>query len=448
MANCHKIFLKFNNSIALTSDRKKTLRTSRDAVREKIRKYFREKQNGFTPKFHGQGSFMMNTIIEPSDGEFDIDDGIYFQVEKEPSYRVSTFHQWIYEAINSHTKEKPSDRNTCVRLIYAGQYHIDLPIYYVIQGQNPYLAHKTEGWIKSDPREFIKWFNKKADSNGQLKRIVRYLKAWSDHRKGDLPSGLIFSILATNHIVFDERDDIALHKTLRNIKFHLGLNFACYRPTTPAYENLLENYSETNKKYLLTQLDNFIRSAEKALSEETNQEDACKAWQQHFGRDRFPCESSEKLTDSFANKSLIASIQNRNNVISYKDTEQFIENYFVVSLQYHLKINCQVSQKGFLTRRLHEMLFKNIPLLPGRKLEFYIENCDVPKPFEVKWKVRNVGQEAKKRDCIRGQIVSDAGQNKLIESSNFWGEHFVECYIIKNNVCVARCKIEVPIQVL
>ncbi|MBC1237170.1 CBASS cGAMP synthase [Nostoc sp. 2RC] len=417
MANCHKLFLEFNNLIALDPKRKKTLRTSRDAVREKIRRYFQDKQNGFTPKFHGQGSFMMNTIIEPLDGEFDIDDGIYFKVKTKPLQAVSTFHQWISEAINAHTKQNPIDKQTCVRLVYARQYHLDLPIYYIIEGQTPYLAHKGKGWIKSDPREFIKWFNQKADNDGQLKRIVRYLKAWSDYRKGELPSGLIFSILAANNIIFDERDDVALYKTLLNIKSNLEWSFVCYRPTTPANENLLEDYSKTNKNYFLRQLGSFIQSAEKALDDKTNQADACKAWQNHFGKDRFPF-----------------------------DSEEFIDNYFRVDIRYKLKIDCLVSQTGFRTHSLREMISRKLSLLPKKKLQFSIVECNVPKPFEVKWKVRNVGEEAIRRNQIRGQILNDTGNHRRNESSNFYGSHFVECYIIKNNVCVARDRINVPIK--
>jgi Second Messenger Oligonucleotide or Dinucleotide Synthetase domain len=157
MADCHSLFLSFNSIIALNSTHKAKLRTSRNAIRERIRRYFRDKQNGFFPKFHGQGSFMMNTIIDPLDGEFDVDDGIYFIVDEKPSQSVGTFHSWICTAVNGHTQQKPIDKITCVRLVYAGQYHLDLPIYYVIEGQCPRLAHKNKGWIDSDPREFIKW---------------------------------------------------------------------------------------------------------------------------------------------------------------------------------------------------------------------------------------------------------------------------------------------------
>ena len=166
MANLHRSFDKFNKKISLDSSHKESLRTSRNSVRDKIRKYFQEEEKGYTPKFHGQGSFMMNAIIEPLDGEFDIDDGIYLQVDSKPSEAITTLHRWIYKAVEGHTKEKPIDKNPCVRLVYAGKYHIDLPLYHIEESGVPYLAHKAKGWTKSDPREFIDWFNGEADSSG------------------------------------------------------------------------------------------------------------------------------------------------------------------------------------------------------------------------------------------------------------------------------------------
>lgn len=306
MADCHKLFLEFNSIIELKPNSKAFLRESREAVRERIRNYFRKKANGFVPKFHGQGSFMMNVIILPGDGEFDLDDGIYFFVEKEPIYSVDTFHRWIYEAVDGHTKQEVIDKQTCVRVVYAGQYHLDLPIYYIIEGQYPRLAHKSKGWIESDPREFIKWFQDKTDGKGQLRRIVRYLKAWSDYKAGSLPSGLILSILATKNIHFNVRDDIALYRTLVGIKNSLDLSFTCYRPTTPAYEDLLQNYSQTNRDYFESQIASLIRSAEKALNDKTSLKEACREWQKHFG-DRFSCQLVEDKADSLLSTAFAAS---------------------------------------------------------------------------------------------------------------------------------------------
>lgn len=59
----------------------------------------------------------------------------------------------------------------------------------------------------------------------------------------------------------------------------------------------------------------------------------------------------------------------------------------------------------------------------------------------------NVGDEAKRRNCLRGLIENpNLSNNGRKETSNFFGPHYVECYIIKNGVVVARDRILVPIE--
>ena len=89
------------------------------------------------------------------------------------------------------------------------------------------------------------------------------------------------------------------------------------------------------------------------------------------------------------------------------------------------------------------MLRRRLPLLPHKCLEFMIMECDVPKPYEIRWKVKNCGEIAYSRDCIRGQIKS--GGRRIIEHTDFRGDHYVEIYILRAGVCVARDRISVPI---
>jgi hypothetical protein len=76
----------------------------------------------------------MGTVINPLDGEYDLDDGVYLQHLDENHHSgwptSETVHRgWIVEATDGYTKEKPIDKRTCVRVRYACQYHIDLPSY-------------------------------------------------------------------------------------------------------------------------------------------------------------------------------------------------------------------------------------------------------------------------------------------------------------------------------
>jgi hypothetical protein len=64
----------------------------------------------------------------------------------------------------------------------------------------------------------------------------------------------------------------------------------------------------------------------------------------------------------------------------------------------------------------------------------------------VKWKVLNRGDEAERRNTIRGEIISpNRAGNARHERTSFRGEHVVECYIIKDGIVVARDVIDVPI---
>lgn len=131
---------------------------------------------------------------------------------------------------------------------------------------------------------------------------------------------------------------------------------------------------------------------------------------------------------------------------SYRDTEQFIEDYYPLDIRCHLKLECEVSQDGYRVDLLRSMLARKLKLSPKKQLNFYVAEIDVPGEFIIKWKVLNRGAEAEQRDCIRGDIVLDKGFRKKQEKTSFIGEHIVECYAIKNGVVVAKDRIHVPIQ--
>ena len=315
MANNHEQFIAFDDTIALSQTKEDELKKNRKALREKIRKYFKDnKSDEIQPKFNSQGSFVMKTTVNPipkwSDEDkknlykYDIDDGVYFMGNEEPAdrYEEQTYHNWIYDAVADHTSKGAQDRTTCVRVLYADGHHIDLPIYYKrkdIKNSIPELAHTSKEWLDSDPEEFYKWFNTKADSNKQLRRVVRYFKAWADYKNTmsstKMPPGFILTILVTNSISYDERDDIAMKETLINIQNKIddskGGTFKCYRPTTPSNEDLFAGYSDTRKNNFLNNLDSFVKSASQAIGN-TNQKDGCLKWQKHFG-ERFSCSTAK-----------------------------------------------------------------------------------------------------------------------------------------------------------
>jgi hypothetical protein len=130
-------------------------------------------------------------------------------------------------------------------------------------------------------------------------------------------------------------------------------------------------------------------------------------------------------------------------IATWTNTEEFIEDKYNVDIRYDLSIDCEVTQAGFRTDNLLSILANKIRLLPNKELKFQIIRNDVKGDFEIYWKVLNRGDEAQKRNMIRGQIVKGSSIKK--EKTNFSGDHVVECYIIQNNIVVAKDRIHVPI---
>ena len=123
--------------------------------------------------------------------------------------------------------------------------------------------------------------------------------------------------------------------------------------------------------------------------------------------------------------------------------EQFLGDYGIpIDLQHAVKIDAHVHQNGF---RKFRLLGVGYPVMKNASLEFFIESCNVPLPFEVKWKVKNTGEEALRVSQLRGEIYDDGGSHRRTEPTKYWGNHYVECYIIKNGTCVAADHIDVPI---
>ena len=290
MADLNKEMKSFHGTIVLSSAKKEYLRKSRDAIRKRIRKYFSETLKVLVPKFQGQGSYSMHTMINPIDGEFDIDDGVYLQhldeydIDKWPT--PATVHQWLLKATEEHTNEKSIDKQTCVRVRFAGKYHVDLPIYGTLNDDYLLADKGPKSWRVSDPKAITDWFLRQEGDH--LRRIVRYLKAWADFqngRIGKLPSGLILTVLAAHHIQVDDRDDISLSKTVAAISNSVNPVFTVYSPVDGS-EELTERLSGDQKIRFQDAIQNFADDAANAISSD-DPEKASKLWRKQLG-DRFP----------------------------------------------------------------------------------------------------------------------------------------------------------------
>lgn len=283
MADCNDIFQKFLSEISLKPDQRKNLQGGRNAIKKRIENYFFE-EKGFTkPEFYLQGSYALKTMVRPlAQEDYDLDDGVYLQHTDDDisNPTPAAVSSWIVEAVKNHTKKTKNKKN-CVRVVYAENYHIDLPIYRTIKGKIHLGTLDGNQWVPSDAKLFNDWFYDRLEKTEQMRSCIKYLKAWKDFKSSDLKGIHITILVGENHIAVEGKDDESLTKTLATIIEYLEEKRAIYNPIDKP-ENLIKDWTSTKLNKTIIALRGFQEKASKALNE-YDKEEAVMLWQMAFG---------------------------------------------------------------------------------------------------------------------------------------------------------------------
>jgi hypothetical protein len=283
-------------------------------------------------------------------------------------------------------------------------------------------------WCRTNPKEEIDTFNEMATKSGPcFRHLCKMIRAWKN-KIGIALSGYLIDTLVYNFFKIYS----SYYNTTSSDYPRLCHDFFYFLSQQPAKEYYLApgSKSKVQVEVLFQEKASQAVNNTKLALECKDKASASVNWKRIFGRP-FPSVSVAMESHTIA---------------SWSHTEEFIEDKFFVDIRYHISIDCQVSQKGFRLNFLSKMLQNNIPLLARKDLEFSVKECSVPLPYKLYWKILNRGYEAQCRDQIRGQILPDDGSEKRKERTKFRGDHYAECYAIKNNIVVARAMILVPIK--
>jgi hypothetical protein len=271
----------------------------------------------------------------------------------------------------------------------------------------------------------ISEFNEQKNKN--LRRLCKMVRAWKN-RHGVSMGGLLIDTLAYNFLnsttEYDSKSFLYYDYMSRDF-----FKFLSERQYQEYYAALGSGQRVRVKK-------KFQKKAKKAYElclaaiAAADQLNEGEKWRKIYGR-RFPVDASVR-------KEVAATY-------SYNDTEEFVEDRFPVDVRGSISIDCDVSQNGFREYLLREIRRLGIPLLPRKTLRFHVIDHDIGGDFDVYWKVLNRGNEAERRNEIRGQILKDTGFREREERTKFRGDHIVECYAVQRGVVIARDRIHVPI---
>jgi len=338
-----------------------------------------------------------------------------------------------------HTRDAISNRypSTKVRVdrlvvtVTYQNFHVEVqPVFELEDKSYKYPDTKGNGaWRITKPREEMDAIaNMDAYKNSNLRRLCKMARAWKN-KHGVGMGGLLIDTLAYNFLASTSDYD---NKGYLYYDW-LSRDFFKYLSDLPEQSE----YAAPGSRQRVKVKKKFQRRAKKAYDlcleaiKAEGQNNVNEKWKAVYGR---PFPSAQKKSTEL------------NGIPLWRNTEEFIEDRFQVDIRYQLKINCEVIQNGFRKFFLRDILNFDIPLKSNKKLKFCVsEMPQVNSPFQIYWKVLNRGEEARRRDCIRGQIVLDDGRLTKEESTNFSGDHIVECYLVENGIVVAKDRIHVPI---
>lgn len=451
------------------------------------------------PEIYLQGSFKLGTEIRPyidsKNADYDID--IVCRLEQQ---KVGTDPSKVKHQVGDHLKDHGTyekmlddEGKRCWTLNYAEQdgvgFHMDILPSVQESWQQSDIAATNKckdtdvySWTTSNPKDFADWFY------GQNRAAFDDIKQSKKQR--------IFDNFQ-NRGLFGSRDDVPdihvktpLQRVIQLLKRHRDIRFSqheneqykpismiitilaarIYQNESTIYETL-DNLIDTLSRHANQLAPNFqfnetlaqssyrliVRKADGTwhIPNPTNfGENFADRWHEDnharakaffqwltWAQEDF-VQTDSRLDENHFTRALVAPDSSGGVVARVQPTASVFnvahrqepkwpmqENYSVgISAQYKLPGGWQ----NFSSR---DQLSADCDLL-------FRANTNTLAPFDVFWQVVNTGKEAEDSGQLRGEIflATSAGNGGLIqkERAEYVGTHWVQCFIVKNGICVAK----------
>jgi hypothetical protein len=446
-----------------------------------------------------QGSFRLGTVIKPITNaeEYDIDLVCELSLTKD-QISQKQLKDWVGHEIKSYAransmKSPAEESRRCWRLSYADEakFHMDiLPsipdgdafrILLESRGlSNDWADHAIaitdntlpnydrldNDWPRSNPKGYAAWFKTcmetqfdaqrmllaksiKADVEDvpeyrvktPLQRAVQILKRHRDIRfvddQEDKPISIIITTLAA-HAYNNESDLLeALINIVSDMPRYIQVRDGIAWVPNPV--DPLENFADKWKEYP-RQEENFrnwlqqVRNDLDIAQEAEGIKAVGESLESRFGEravnealKHFPI-AGELKTINLVPGSLRTS--------SRFDVPHRQKPRWPVSERDRVTITGKANRKGYRQKTIRNQSTWS----KGWSLRFEAKT-DTEPPYEVHWQVVNTGREAQAANDLRGGFYEcNAGEGSCArrERTRYRGIHWIECFIVKNGICVAH----------
>ena len=451
------------------------------------------------PKIYPQGSIRLGTIIKPitSEEEYDIDLVCEVRLSKtEVSQKqlkdmVGTELKKYVQANNM--KSNPEESRRCWTLSYAdgAQFHMDvLPA--IPDGESFNLLLESKGfknslfsdaiaitdntlpnyeristeWLPINPKGYADWFKDRmkvrletqrkffAESTRTkiedvpdykiktpLQQTIQILKRHRDimfaEDQEDKPISIIITTLAA-HAYNNEADLLdAILNIITNMSKHIFIQDSVSWVPNPV--NPLENFADKWREHQQREqkfkqwLQQVCSDLEKALKKGDIQA-ISEFLKPSFGEKAINEAMKHFPENKVYPKTLVVAGNSRN--LSLFNVPHRQKPNWPIAQQVHALIIGWAHRDGFRPSQI-----KSDSTLPKHYSLRFEVSTNIPWPYKVYWQVVNTGEEAQRANSLRGEFyegIFTKGGRVREESTLYTGMHWIDCFIVKDNICVSR----------
>lgn len=387
-----------------------------------------------------QGSYAHQTIINPvaENDEFDAD--VLLELDEIDGWQAEDYVEALYRRFRASGtyRDKVHRRTRCVVIDYSGDFHMDV-VPYLVRGGEPYVTNrKLNLYERTNPVDYNVWLDEQnRTTSGQLAKVIRIAKYVRDLKNTFSVPSVILSILLGERVSAGSLwADPSHYKNLPTALVNIFEDLVTFLQANPTMPNIADPScpGETyNHRWTPELYENFCKQVGTYAAwmrdayDETEREESYAKWRRVLGAD---------FGTSLAKASLSASA----NVETHRDTAQDLEADQGIPIRIDPTVSVRLigRVRAAGVRRAYDLPQRGNGVGKHRTIDFSIQHCTVPEPYDVYWKVRNTGHEALSADQLRGQIVRDGGSRSQWEKTSYIGRHYVEVYLVKDEVCVAR----------
>ena len=407
-------------------------------------------------RFSRQGSWAQGTIIRPPRDRNEFDADLVMFVDDVENWEPKEYVNALYRAFSASNRyaDKVAHRSRCVRIDYAGDFHLDVVPCVERKG-----IRETTCWVlnrdtneeeRTAPEAYAAWLRDRNANTGKnmLRKVIRLAKYQRDIKTNfSVKSILLTTLLGERVTNWDGIDGLSfadVPTALRALFSRLD-DWLQRRPLMAAVPNPVLSSEDLNRHWDQRQYTNFRAMFHKYRGwideayAEKSADESIRKWRRVFG-DEFGRSAKALRETSVSTPSrrlavrddLLSSVTNGLIVLSGIPVWPHVQK----PPWRRLRGGDGFSIVGWVHASRHEAALHRLdsqrPLPKGRHLQFEARyRYGVPATFRIAWQVVNSGREADDKGDLRGNFHYETPRSMIRwERTAYRGVHWVEAFLV------------------